>query len=59
MEGKDLTIAFNPKYLIDVLKVIEDDQVCILFTSSLSPCIIKHLTEDIYKYLILPIRLNT
>jgi DNA polymerase-3 subunit beta len=58
MEGKDLLIAFNPKYLIEALKSIEDDEISIQFISSLSPCIIQPVEGDEYKYLILPIRLN-
>lgn len=58
MEGKDLNIAFNPKYLIEALRAIDDEQICIIFNSSLSPCIIQPIEEENYKYLILPIRLN-
>lgn len=58
LEGKDLIIAFNPKYLIDALKAIDDDEVAIQFMSSLNPCIIQPVSGNEYKYLILPIRLN-
>lgn len=58
LEGKDLVIAFNPKYLIDALKSIDDDEVIIQFMSSLNPCIIQPINGNDYKYLILPIRLN-
>ncbi len=58
LEGKEITIAFNPKYLIDALKAIEDDNVCIHFISSLTPCIIQPEEGEHYKYLILPIRVN-
>lgn len=57
-EGKELDIAFNPKYLIDALKVIDDDEIQLTFTTSLNPCIIKDPEKETYKYLILPIRLN-
>jgi len=57
-EGKELDIAFNPRYLIDALKVIEDDEIQLTFTTSLNPCIIKDANDDTYKYLVLPIRLN-
>lgn len=57
-EGKDLSIAFNPKYMIDALKVIDDDEIKIQFISSLNPCIIKPIDKEDYKYLILPIRLK-
>jgi len=56
-EGDALKIAFNPKYLIDALRAIEDDMVSVQFNSSLSPCIIKPENGDSYKYLILPLRM--
>lgn len=55
--GENLEIAFNPKYLIDALKVIDDDQTLLLFTTSLSPCVIRPLEGRDYQYLILPLRL--
>lgn len=58
LEGKELVIAFNPKYLIDALKVIEDEQITLYFISSLTPCIIKPKEGQHYQYLILPIRVN-
>jgi DNA polymerase-3 subunit beta len=58
MDGAEMNIAFNPKYLIDCLKVIEDDEISMFFTSTLSPCIIKPINGDDYKYLVLPVRIN-
>ncbi|WP_069999902.1 DNA polymerase III subunit beta [Cellulosilyticum sp. I15G10I2] len=58
LEGKELVIAFNPRYLIDALKTIDDEEIYIHFISSLTPCIIKPKEGDHYKYLILPIRVN-
>lgn len=58
LEGKEIVIAFNPKYLMDALKAIDEDKVCIHFISSLTPCIIKPEEGEHYKYLILPIRVN-
>lgn len=59
LEGKEIVIAFNPKYLIDALRVIDDDKVYIQFISALTPCIINPEEGDQYKYLILPIRVNS
>ncbi len=56
VEGDRLKIAFNPKYLIDALRAIDDECINIQFNTSLSPCIIKPVEGDIYKYLILPLR---
>lgn len=58
LEGSELSIAFNPKYLIEALKSIEDDKICIQFISALTPCIINPIQGNHYKYLILPIRVN-
>lgn len=57
-EGNDLTIGFNSKYLMDVLKVIEDDQIVMLFNTSISPCLVQPLTGDGFEYLILPVRIT-
>lgn len=56
-EGNELQIAFNPRYCIEALRAVEEEQVAIFFHSSLSPCIIKAEEGDWYKYLILPLRL--
>lgn len=58
MEGEELTIGFNPKYFIEALKAIEDETIIIQFMSALSPCIIKSIEKDDYKYLILPLKIN-
>lgn len=55
--GDPLKIAFNPKYLTDALRAIEDDKISIQFNTALSPCIIKPEEGDIYKYLVLPLRI--
>lgn len=58
-DGEDLTIAFNTKYLLDGLKVIEDDQVILKMRDSLSPMTIYPIDHiDEYLYLVLPIRLG-
>lgn len=57
-KGDELNIAFNPKYLLEALKAINDEVINIIFTSTLSPCVIRPLEGDSYKYLILPVRLN-
>ena len=57
-EGRDLEIKFNPKYFLDVLRVIEEDQIKIKFSSEVGPCIIKNIDRDNYLYMILPLRRN-
>ena len=57
VEGDDLSIAFNPRYLIEALRSIEDESVKLIFMASLSPCTILPVEGDIFKYLILPLRM--
>lgn len=57
LEGEDIQIAFNSKYCIDALKVIDDEDVYLEFTTNLSPGIIKPITSDNTIYLVLPVRL--
>lgn len=53
-EGKDLRIGFNPKFLMDALRAINDEVVDIYMINAKSPCFIKAVDES-YIYLILPI----
>ncbi|KEI02001.1 DNA polymerase III subunit beta [Clostridium botulinum] len=57
LQGDELQIAFNSKYLIDVLKILEDDEIVMEFDSSVSPCVIKSKENNTYTYLVLPVRL--
>ena len=56
-EGKDLLIGFNPKFLIDALRVIDDEEVTLYLMNAKAPCFIKDDTET-YIYLILPVNFN-
>ncbi len=53
-EGKDLKIGFNPKFLIDALRVIEDEEILIYMVNPKAPCFIKDEKEN-YIYMILPV----
>ena len=57
-EGKNLEAGFNPKYFLDSLKAVEDEEVFIEFGTSISPCLIKSVENNDYVYMILPIRLK-
>ena len=57
-EGKDLEAGFNPKYFLEALKVIDDEEIFINFGTSISPCIIKPIENEHYTYMILPIRMK-
>jgi len=53
-QGKDIMIGFNPKFLIDALRVIDDEDIDIYMVNPKAPCIIKDSNES-YIYLILPV----
>ena len=57
-EGKDIMIGFNPRFLIDALKVIDDEEITIYLVNPKAPCFIKDENES-YIYLILPVNFNT
>jgi len=56
-EGRDIVIGFNPKFLLDALRVIEDENVDIYMMNSKAPCFIKSDDES-YIYLILPVNIQ-
>lgn len=55
--GKDMMIGFNPKFLIDALRIIDDEEVTIYMMNPKAPCYIKDDDES-YIYLILPVNFN-
>ena len=56
--GKDLMIGFNPKFLIDALRVIDDEIITLYMVNPKAPCFIKNDQES-FIYLILPVNFNT
>lgn len=56
-DGKDIMIGFNPKFLIDALRVIDDEEISIYLVNPKAPCFIKDETES-YIYLILPVNFS-
>ncbi|MFC7678975.1 DNA polymerase III subunit beta [Paenibacillus sp. GCM10028914] len=55
-KGESLRISFNSKYMLDVLKVIESEQLMIAFTGVMSPIILKPIDDSQSMYIILPYR---
>lgn len=57
LQGDEVQIAFNSRYLLDVLKNVEDNEVVMKMTSGISPCVIEEKNNENAKYLVLPVRL--
>lgn len=53
-EGKDLKIGFNPKFILDALRVIDDEKITVYFLNAKAPCFIKD-EEQSYIYMVLPV----
>ena len=56
LNGKNLSIAFNSRYLLDVLKEVNDETLIFDFNTSISPCVIKPLQGESFYYLVLPVK---
>lgn len=55
--GRDLMIGFNPKFILDALRVIDDENIDIYMINPKAPCFIRD-EEQKYIYLILPVNFN-
>ncbi|MGN1319419.1 MAG: DNA polymerase III subunit beta [Lachnospirales bacterium] len=55
LEGDELHILFNAKYLIDIMKNCEEEYVVLNLNTNKSPCVVTGITNDDFKYLVLPI----
>ena len=57
-DGMDMNIGFNPKFLIDALRAVDDEEITLYLISPKAPCFIRD-EEDKYCYLILPVNFIT
>lgn len=58
-EGEDLDIGFNAKYVLDVLKSIDDEEIYMYFNTSITPCLVEPVEGNAFEYLILPVRITS
>ncbi len=56
VEGSEIQIAFNARYVLDALQVIGTDEVELDFDGPLSPGLIRPPDSDRYLYVIMPVR---
>ena len=57
LEGEELEIAFNARYFMEMLKVIDDPEICLDFTTNVSPCVVRPINDHHYTHLLLPVRI--
>lgn len=53
---EEMKIAFNIRLMLDVLKMVNSDTVCLSFNNELSPCKVTVEGDDSFTYIIMPIR---
>ena len=58
LKGKDLTIAFNGKYISEYLKIIDEEFININLNTAIDPCTITGINKESYLYLVLPVRIS-
>ncbi|WP_130838451.1 DNA polymerase III subunit beta [Lachnoclostridium sp. Marseille-P6806] len=58
MEGREIMIGFNPRFMIDALRAIDDEEIDIYFMNPKAPCFIRN-AEESYNYVILPVNFTT
>ncbi len=54
LEGDDITIGFNPRFILESMKSIDSEDIKIRFTTKVGPCVITPVDNDDYLYLLLP-----
>ncbi|MBQ0099240.1 MAG: DNA polymerase III subunit beta, partial [Firmicutes bacterium] len=58
LTGKDITIAFNGKYIMEFLKIVDSEFVSLNFNSPIDPCILQPMGDEEFLYLVLPVRIS-
>ncbi|MBU3181801.1 DNA polymerase III subunit beta [Clostridium psychrophilum] len=59
LQGEPLQIAFNSKYLIELLKIMEEEEIVMEFSSGVNPCVIRNKEKNNCTYMVLPVRIRT
>lgn len=54
--GENINVAFNSKYILDILKNLNDEQATMELNTALSPACIKPTVESNYIYIVTPVR---
>jgi len=58
LDGKDVTIALNSKFVSECINAVSDEKTRIGFNGAVAPCVIYPVNGDAYLYLLLPVRTN-
>jgi len=56
--GEPLAIAFNYKFVLEFLKIVESDEVCVQLNTPLSATVLAPCSDEDYIYLVMPVQLR-
>ena len=56
LTGDEIACNFNPRYLVDALRVIPDEQIALAFKGNIGPCVLRPLEDERFSYIVLPLR---
>jgi DNA polymerase-3 subunit beta len=57
-DGNELTIAFNPTYLIDGVEAVAGDEVLLETVDATKPATVRSAEETNFRYLLMPVRVS-
>jgi DNA polymerase-3 subunit beta len=57
-EGTEMTIAFNPDFLLDGIEAVEGDEVSLETVDALKPAVVRSVESQDYLYLLMPVRVS-
>ena len=57
LTGSPIEIAFNSRYLLEIIKAIDDETVALSFNTSVTPCVAEPVQGNSFYYLVLPVRI--
>ena len=56
LDGKELKIAMNGKFLLDAIKALTEEEIILSFNSSVAPFTVENIEDKRFQYLVLPVR---
>ena len=57
-EGTEMTIAFNPDFLLDGIEAVDGDEVSLETVDALKPAVVRSVESQDYLYLLMPVRVS-
>ncbi len=56
LNGKEVKVAMNSKYLLDAVKALEEEEIVLSFNTAITPFTLENKNEKVCQYLVLPLR---